>query len=223
METEMSQPIATPFINQIADEEIRSVLSRIYHDFEYLNFFRDYGACCFAITHLLCFALKKKGYQVRPIACIDQINEKHRRFLLGVPGFAKPGQVEGHVVCLLEERYLIDFGLGNVRRYFDHDFVQAIAIECNPSATVYAELNIENKQHMTWEASTRDDAFESVMEREAAQLKLSMNRYIQYRKNRIGYSIRSHQKEHNPAMAKMLNHTLPLLGVTALFSETLPY
>jgi hypothetical protein len=196
------------FLNLIPDQEIHSLLQGIYSDFEYLHFFRDYGTYCVAITQLLCNALERKGYQARPIVCIDEVEKHQQQFYLGAPGFAKPGQLEGHVVCLLEERYLIDFGLGNVRRYFDIDFLHAIAVECNINLAIYASLNIGHEKRITWHMSTHENINKKTFEDEAQHLTHAFQLYFNYTKNRIAYSIQQQMRSKSNRSITQLDATL---------------
>lgn len=196
------------FLNLIPDQEIHSLLQGIYSDFEYLHFFRDYGTYCVAITNLLCNALENKGYYARPFVCIDEINKDQNQFWLGAPGFAKPGQLDGHVVCLLEERYLIDFGLGNVRRYFDNDFLHAIAVECNINLPIYASLNIGHEKRINWHISANEEETKKIFEDKAQHLPHAFQDYLNYTKNRIAYSIQQQMRSKSNRSITQLDATL---------------
>jgi hypothetical protein len=67
------------------------------------------------------------GFKAKLGICHVAIGSPIGSFLLGSPGYAAPGQIEGHAVCVIDDVVLVDFGLGNVRRNYRRNFYWTLA------------------------------------------------------------------------------------------------
>ncbi|MCG2585089.1 hypothetical protein [Massilia sp. TS11] len=109
-----------------------------------------YGSMCFLISMLAERAAQAHGHAARLLSCYVDINAAGRRFLLGGQGFAAPGQIEGHAVCLVDEHMLLDFGLGNARRGYRRDFPWALAAHYQPAGSVAGGVTLREDETVIW-------------------------------------------------------------------------
>ncbi|MES2047613.1 MAG: hypothetical protein V4447_04375 [Pseudomonadota bacterium] len=176
--------------NNALSEDIK----QIYYDFKYLKFFDDYGASCFAMAGLLCKLLNEKGYSARVQGCHSLIQKPGFDFHLGGEGFAKKEQIDGHVICIVDEAYLIDFGLGNVRKYFDELFFRCIACDLTPQENLLATLELESGMHVEWRTDWISPQIEVELRLQVPYIQQLLVVYHRYQKNRIAHLIQKNMK-----------------------------
>lgn len=187
------------FLITISQEKLSRDLQEIFNDYSYLGIFQKYGSCCFAITDLLTRTLKQKGYNARIQACGCKLQQENVQYFLGYPGYSKKNQVEGHVVCIVNEHYVIDFGLGNIRKYYDHGFYRAIACDLVDEGEILAKLNTQAGAKLVWEVKWVNPAIERELEMQDETVQKIFRQIEHYQENRIKYSVR---KAWPPAQGK---------------------
>jgi len=119
---------------------------------------------CFCAAGCVSLAFAALGRQVRVLPCYAVATKDERKFALGYKNLvAAQGQVDGHVVCLVDEKILIDFGLRNVQRYFCPEFPEAIACEVDPSNIFPTELALGNGLKIEWKNDWVHPKMDAVM------------------------------------------------------------
>lgn len=137
----------------VADAPLGAEIAQWYdhiHDLGWL-YLHNFGAVCFLMASLVQRIATLHGYPARVLSGHVEITGPARRFRLGAPGVARPGQVDGHAVCLIDERVLVDFGLGNVRRHFRRDFVWGVAVDCQRDGAQVARLAVPGGDTVVWQ------------------------------------------------------------------------
>lgn len=115
------------------------------HDLGWLYLY-NYGAACFLVASLVRRIALAHGHQARVASCYVEIASDKGSYLLGAQGYAKPGQVDGHAVCIVDEALLVDFGLGNVRRSYRRGFPWGLACDAGRDGAVLAGLALPGEQ-----------------------------------------------------------------------------
>ena len=93
-------------------------MRRIFADLEYLGMIAKYGNCCLFINALAAEILKLHEFEVElPLVSPSSIRKIVDASLLGAKEYSQAHQLPSHVVCIVNKTVLLDFGLGNVRRY----------------------------------------------------------------------------------------------------------
>lgn len=135
-----------------ADDALRDFAESLYDHFYDLGWFylHNFGAACFLMASLVARVASGYGYRARVASCYVEIAKGEGRYMLGAEGFAKPGQIDGHAVCILEESMLVDFGLGNVRRGYRRDFPWAIACEFNRQEAMIGGIAMPTGETVLW-------------------------------------------------------------------------
>nr|WP_315484875.1 hypothetical protein [uncultured Undibacterium sp.] len=198
------------FINHLPSGTLSADVDQLFTDFDYLGLFKKYGSCCLFINSLLCRTLRKKQYQVELIVCYAQLEEEQRRFLLGHPKYTKPGQLAGHVFCLVDNQYLIDFGLGNLRK-FDSHFAQAVACTTSEDANYIASIATTTHQTLTWLGNhTIPDLEFAIHAQESAVVK-TMSSIEKFQSDRLGHCVRKtlppkHRRSETTMISTHLNN-----------------
>jgi hypothetical protein len=106
---------------------------------------------CFCAAGFVAMAFTALGRQARVLPCYADVDRDNSHFLLGYPRQScAPEQVDAHVVTLVDERVLVDFGLRNVQRYAWPDFPGAVALNVAPGAVFPAELVIGIQRKISW-------------------------------------------------------------------------
>jgi hypothetical protein len=85
-------------------------------DFEGLGVLPTYSSYCYLIALLTSRLLEDRGFAVELFDCSATIKGRGLVFQLGA-GPAKRGQIPGHLACIVDDRVLVDFGLGAARKY----------------------------------------------------------------------------------------------------------
>jgi hypothetical protein len=137
------------------DDVLRDFAESLYDHCYDLGWFylHNFGAVCFLMASLVARIATGYGYRARVASCYVEIARDGKRFLLGAEGLAQAGQIDGHAVCILEEKLVIDFGLGNVRRNYRRDFPWAIACEYQRSDAFMGGIGLPSGEQIIW----RDD------------------------------------------------------------------
>ncbi len=133
-----------PRLNQLA-----ITLYDHFYDLDWL-YLHNYGGACFLMSSLVCRVAKAYGFDARIESCHVQIEGKNVNFHLGTPGYASPGQIEGHAVCIIDDALLIDFGLGSVRRKYRRDFYWGLAHPYEQRNEVMAQMALPQGEVITW-------------------------------------------------------------------------
>lgn len=135
-----------------ADDALRDFAESLYDHFYDLGWFylHNFGAACFLMASIVARVATGYGYRARVASCYVEIAKGEGRYMLGAQGFAKPGQIDGHAVCILEESMLVDFGLGNVRRGYRRDFPWAIACEFNRQDAMLGGIAMATGETVLW-------------------------------------------------------------------------
>jgi hypothetical protein len=134
------------------DAMLRDFAESLYDHFYDLGwlYLHNFGAVCFLMASLVARVATSCGYRARIASCYVEIAKDGSKFSLGAEGLAGPGQIDGHAVCILEEKLLVDFGLGNVRRQYRRDFPWAIACEYQRRDAFMGGLELSGAEQVIW-------------------------------------------------------------------------
>lgn len=183
-------PMNTAFLDVIADSKLAHELRQIADDFQFLEFFDKYGSCCFAISAMLAHILEEKGYSARVQGCYAEIRQNNGIFYLGYKGFVRDRQREGHAVCIINEKYLVDFGLGALRKYFASDFSQALASEILDDEVMLASLALGNDMHIDWRIDWISPVVENELQAQEPVIQKILAGYDDFQKNRMAHLVK---------------------------------
>lgn len=175
--------------NLSVEHRVSESIRRLYCDFRSLEYFDRYGGSCFAMAALLSELLNAKGYSARVQPCYAVVSYEEKNFFLGYKGYARPGQIDGHVVCVVDEKYIVDFGLGSIRKYFHKDFYRAIACEIKLDMPQLATLTLVNGARIEWRTDWISPQIEAELEKQKEYVQTIVQDYMHYKKNRITFLI----------------------------------
>jgi hypothetical protein len=124
----------------------------LYDHFYDLGWFylHNFGAICFLMASLVKRAAVEHGHRARIESCYVELLGPDVRYLLGGKGHAKPGQIEGHAMCVIDDAIVIDFGLGNMRRGYRRDFYWGMACDYQPDGHVLARMILPTGETVAW-------------------------------------------------------------------------
>ena len=129
-------------------EFARSLYDRVY-DLGWL-YLHNYGSACFLMASLLHRLAVLHGRKARIASCYVKIERGENIYRLGAQGYAKPGQVDGHAVCIIDESVILDFGLGNVRKGYRRDFHWGAVSDYRRDGATMGSLQLPDGETMTW-------------------------------------------------------------------------
>jgi len=112
-----------------------------------------FGATCFLTALLVARIASLHGHRTRVVSGWAEVRSPRGVFALGAPGHLLPGEIEGHAMCVVDDRVVVDFGLGNLRRGYRRDFVWALAADLAPAGAVLAQAATAPGETLRW----RDD------------------------------------------------------------------
>ena len=190
------------FLDLLSNKALSKDVRQIYYDLKYLKYFDDYGSSCFAMAALLCQLLNEKGYSARVQGCHSIIQKPGYRFHLGSEGYAKNGRIDGHVICIIDEKYLLDFGLGNIRKYFEEHFFRGIACELKTQENLLATLELDNAMSIEWRTDWISPKIEVELRRQESDLAILLRAFHRYQKNRIAHLIQNNFNIKKTGIAK---------------------
>lgn len=148
------------------------------HDLGWL-YLHNFGAACFLVASLVARIAQAHGRQARVVSGYVEIAGAEGQYLLGAQGYAKPGQVDGHAACVVDEALLLDFGLGNVRRNYRRDFPWGVACDYRREGHVFARLDFPGGVSVTWKDDWQSPATQAELDRYAPHLDSLLRQYAQ--------------------------------------------
>ncbi|WP_374582346.1 hypothetical protein [Pseudoduganella sp.] len=136
----------------VHDQRLHHLVETMYdhfHDIGWVHLHK-YGAVCFLMASLVKRIATAYGFKARVEFCHATIATREFNFNLGTPGYAAPGQIEGHAVCIVDEAVLVDFALSSVRRQLRRDFYWGLAAEYAPHDVVMAQVDLPEGGQVAW-------------------------------------------------------------------------
>jgi hypothetical protein len=163
--------------------QLCSVLYDRVHDLGWLYLY-NYGSTCFMMASLMRRLAELHGHQARVVSCYVEIAAPAAaggeiRYRLGARGHAKPGQIDGHAVCLIDESLIVDFGLGNVRRGYRRNFYWGAIADFRREDAAIARLALPNGDSMTWKDDYQSPDTETELAACAQYLDALIAQYIE--------------------------------------------
>lgn len=195
-------------LNLLPKSQLSDDLIQLHADFDYLGILKKYGSCCLFINSLLVLYLRKKQYEASLRLCYASLEQSTHHYLLGHHQFVSAGQLAGHVVCqinpnaLAPSHYLLDFGLGNLRKMINHA-PQAVAFAFWEQADHISHIDLSPEETLRWTGINHIENFEYQVERQQATLMREFARLENFQENRLRHCL--HQALHADT-----NHSRPL-------------
>jgi hypothetical protein len=153
----------------------RLVYDRVF-DLGWL-YLHNFGSACFLMASLVNRIAAAHGYQSRIASCYVEVSNGHGSYLLGGEGLAKPGQIDGHAACVVGERVILDFGLGNVRKGYRRDFPWGVACEYRRDGYVMGATVIPGAESATWKDDWQSPGSDEELARYAPHLEDLFGQY----------------------------------------------
>lgn len=113
-------------------------------------YLHNFGSACFLMASLVRRLAEAHGHAARIASCYVEIAHDEGQYLLGAQGYAKPGQIDGHAVCIVNEAVILDFGLGNVRKGYRRDFHWGVATDYRRQDSVLGAMTVRTGERVTW-------------------------------------------------------------------------
>lgn len=107
------------------------------HDLGWL-YLHNFGSACFLVSSLAKRLAELHGRRARIVSGLVELENQGKAFLLGGPGYAKPGQIDGHAACVIDDTLVLDFGMGNVRKSYRRDFYWGAIVDYARDGAVFA-------------------------------------------------------------------------------------
>lgn len=173
-------------IVQSSHAELAGLCSVLYdrvYDMGWL-YLHNFGSTCFMMASLMRRLAELHGHKARVISCYveitgRQVGGQKVRYNLGAPGYAKPGQIEGHAACLIDESLVVDFGLGNVRRNYRRNFYWGALTDYQRNGATFAHMTLPGGETMTWKDDYQSPDSESELARCETLLEGLTTEYLQ--------------------------------------------
>jgi hypothetical protein len=156
-----------------ASDPVLADLSRVLYDRVYdlgWLYLHNFGSACFLMASLVRRLAELHGRRARVASCYVSIQGQSHTYLLGAEGYAKPGQVDGHAVCVIEDSVLVDFGLGNVRKGYRRDFHWGAVCDYRRDGAVLGSLNVPGIDTMVWKDDWQSPSTDEELARYAPHL-----------------------------------------------------
>ncbi|MDN4053589.1 hypothetical protein QPK32_10910 [Massilia sp. YIM B02763] len=133
-------------------------------------YLHNYGSACFLVASLVHRLAGLHGHRARIVSGQVEILNQGNAFMLGAPGYAKPGQIDGHAVCVIDDALMLDFGLGNVRKSYRRDFYWGAIADVRRDGAAFARVVLPDGVVMTWKDDWQSPGSEAELARYAPHL-----------------------------------------------------
>jgi len=118
-------------------------------------YLHKFGSVCYLMAALLARVAVWHGHRARVVCGWLELSGPNGRYSLGAPGLARPGQIDGHAACVVDDRLLLDFGLGNLRKGYRRSFYWGVIADVVPSAGVLARVQLPQGETLLWRTDWR--------------------------------------------------------------------
>jgi hypothetical protein len=163
------------------DAKLRHFTEALYDHFYDMGwlYLHNFGGICFLMASLVQRAAIAYGHQARVVSGYVEIVSSTHNFKLGGKGFAAPGQIEGHAMCVIDEALIVDFGLGNARRAFRRDFYWALACPYRPQAGVLGQMVLPQGLSVRWKDDWQTPETQSELDKFAPMVEQLFGNYLE--------------------------------------------
>jgi hypothetical protein len=207
------------FLNSLPTGQLSEDLTQIYHDFRLLGYFQKYGRCCLFINSLLSTILTRKKYHVSITSCYAELNRSGGRYFLGHKAYAKPGQLAGHISCIVDHRFLVDFGLGIVKARFEPLFWQAIGCALEKNEARLSAVYFSAEKSIQWYGDSPPSSLEYYKQAQQEILEEVLLQYDHFVSNRLRFCVSKAITNISPTQ-RVQNYPMPLVATHGLRSNT---
>jgi hypothetical protein len=148
---------AHQLVAEVPDPRLHHLVQTLYDHFHDLGwlYLHKYGSVCYLMASLVRRVATAYGFKARAESCHVEIHTGNVEFHLGSPGYAAPGQIEGHAVCIIDDAVLVDFALSTVRRQLRRDFYWGMAVPFAPRDQIMAHMTLRENGSVTWKSDWR--------------------------------------------------------------------
>lgn len=113
-------------------------------------YLHNFGSVCFLMASLVRRIAIEHGYDARVASCHVEIGAPQLVFALGARGQALPGQIDGHAVVVIDDRAVLDFGLGSVRKNYRRDFPWGVAFDYRRDGAAFGAMAVGKNERAMW-------------------------------------------------------------------------
>lgn len=136
----------------VSDPELAGFAQLVYdrvYDLGWL-YLHNFGSVCFMMASLVRRIAQEHGYDARIASCHVEITAPRVLYKLGSPEFSQPGQIAGHAAVVINDRMVLDFGLGNVRKGYRRDFPWGAAFDYRRDGHVLGGVLVRRDEQAVW-------------------------------------------------------------------------
>lgn len=159
----------------------RILYDRIY-DLGWL-YLHNFGSTCYMMASLVRRLAELHGRSARVVHCYVEIDtpgpDGVNRYLIGAQGLAKPGQIDGHAACVIDDTLLLDFGLGSVRKHHQRDFYWGAIGDYRRHGAQIARVAMPGGQSVCWKDDWQSPDGAGELERCATMLDELTRQYLE--------------------------------------------
>jgi hypothetical protein len=141
-------------------------------------YLHNFGSACFLMASLVRRLAEAHGHVARIASCYVEIAHDQGRYMLGAEGFAKPGQIDGHAVCIVDDAAILDFGLGNVRKGYRRDFHWGVACDYRRHDNVLGAMTVGTGERVTWKDDWQSPGSDAELARYAPHIEDLFGQYV---------------------------------------------
>lgn len=161
------------------ERALAALVQQLYDRFFDLGWLHlhTYGSVCFLMASLVARVVRLHGREARVDSGFAEVVKPGCSYRLGAPGLARPGQIDGHAICIVDESVVVDFGLGNVRKGYRTDFYWGVAADLDRKGPVLAVAETGGNELLCWRDDWRYPATEAELAKYPALLDQLLARY----------------------------------------------
>ena len=163
----------------LVDDPYQKILNSLIEGIQQTPSWNQVQYSCFVMAGLIQLAFEAQGHRVKLLPCTGVAVYKQQPFKLGFPGLKQNNEeLDGHVACIIDETILVDFGLGNVRRYGFPEFPIALAGDCKQSPVFPITLRVGNDIQFQWNTEVIHPYIEATVENHKPYAKALYQQYL---------------------------------------------
>ena len=141
-------------------------------------YLHNFGSACFLAASLVRRLAELHGRKARVVSGQVEIVNQGSSFMLGGQGYAKPGQIDGHAACVIDDALVLDFGLGNVRKSYRRDFHWGVIADYRRDGAAFASVTLPDGVTMTWKDDWQSPGTDGELARYAPHLDSLAAQYV---------------------------------------------